>query len=130
MFDIAVLTAGAQTPKKATETFQELGKMDLYERILELRGHLAAATEEIIELRVKLREVQDRADTQVKLMLVGGTYVVDGDRSHRICTGCWDGPSKIKARLHHRHGDRFFCPVCGLHFDGENPESDIPMGIE
>ena len=105
--------------KEVGSLLLKAGNMELYEKIVELQGAVAAEQEEKEALRARIAELERIFDISDRLSFSDNRYWLDtdGDREGPFCSRCWDVDRNL-VRLHDTspgpsaQAQTFHCPSC------------------
>ncbi len=101
--------------KDLAKLIQDLGRLDLYKKVLELQSELLALTEEKNNLRLEIEELRKRFDLKKNLRFDECTYWLKENEkeSGPYCPSCWDGQGKLSRLLKVGLPQRRKCNLCG-----------------
>ena len=90
----------------------EVGKMDLYQKAVDLQAQLVELSDQNAELRAKLAAIDERKRIGALLTPHGDAYWKreDGKVDGPFCTNCWDGEGLLMRLL--KAGANFPWPTC------------------
>lgn len=100
--------------KNLAKLVQELGKVELYQKVVELQGDIVRLSGENLGLRGEVKELKGKLKIKSALHFQDNRYwVQEGERREGpFCTPCQDDKQKL-VRLHRTADGRFHvCPAC------------------
>ncbi len=101
--------------KKIAKVLQEAGKLDLYEKLLELKERAMEMQEKIEKLAAENKKLKKNQSIEEKLELKDNHYwLKEGDGlDGPYCTKCWDKEQLlIRVPFYNDNEYQFECPNC------------------
>lgn len=114
--------------KDLYEIFKKAGKIDEYQKILDLIDDSFKKREEIEKLRKKNKELQEKLKFQNDLEFRNDAYWKKSDGDGPYCLRCWDKGRELIRIIPMRIGSNFAtCPECKtkVNFTGKKPEKIV-----
>lgn len=103
-----------ETVKEIAVLVQKADNVELLQRVLELQGQILELLEENHQLKARVRELEETAETDEALVFENGIYwleVEGGERDGPFCSKCWD-VDQMLVRLQQLSGGSLYCPGC------------------
>ncbi len=100
--------------KAVAKTVQQIGNIELYQKILDLKSDAMDMLEENRKFRAELEEANQRLNIRDNLRFSFNMYYLpdkDGKRNGPFCSSCYDASQNL-IRLHSYKGF-WGCPQCG-----------------
>lgn len=100
--------------KAAAKLAQQIGSIDLYQKILDLQAEALELVEQNATLKAELRELRETIVTDQSLTFEDNFYwrkAPEGPKDGPFCSACWDR-EKVLVRLQ-RVSNCYGCPCCG-----------------
>lgn len=107
-----------ETAKDITKLAQQLGSIEIQEKVIELQSQMLDLQKEVQTLRVENRALKDTEKIDQELTLEENAYwqrSAPATRQGAFCTRCWDAERKL-IRMKD-HGSARKCPKCGNFFE-------------
>ena len=112
--------------KEITDLIKKGATIEAQEKIMELREAALALEEENIELKNKVKELEDKLNTKANVVWESPYYwSVNGDeKDGPYCQNCYDGDGKL-IRLQQPGREGYWeCHTCGKHVMDASYEHD------
>lgn len=105
-----------QSVKEAAKLAQEVGKIELYQKILDLQAAIMEISEENRNLKRELADLQQKFIIKSNLKFENDRYfLIEGDKKDGpFCSPCWD-TKQLTVRLHDLHNGYLTCPNKDCH---------------
>ena len=123
-----------ENAKEAVKLVQQIGNIDLYRRILDLRGEAIELTEELKKKDEIIAQLKDALDLKGKFIYKDSAYYITDENDKIIdgpfCTKCFD-VDHIKCRLVPENiGPQVICPNCRVSFASKPLYSYLRPDVE
>lgn len=105
--------------KIAVKFVQEIGNVELLQRIVNLQSEIVELVQERNDLKTKIQDFEERQKQKETLEFRDNMYWEKESNAKTdgpFCSGCFDGSGKT-VRLQHLEGVSDFyyhCPICGI----------------
>lgn len=109
--------------KKIATVLQEAGKLDLYEKLLEIKQQAMEMQEKIEKLSSENRNLSRNLNIKGNLELVDNHYWLkdQGKLDGPYCTKCWDKEQLlIRVPTYNDNAYQFECPNCQTKIKNKN----------
>jgi len=103
--------------KSIGKTFQEAGKIEQYQQILNLQQQLLDIQKKINDLEVENKELKDKLQLQDDLIYENNTYWIkkEDKKDGPFCSRCWDVKKNIVRMKKSTANPAFHsCPECKM----------------
>ena len=99
--------------KDVAKLAQEVGKMELYQKAVELMAQVTELAEENFQLKQELAALEEKENIAATLAFSRNVYyrLVGGKYDGPFCSCCWDSKSKL-IRMHDLRHCFPRCPIC------------------
>ncbi len=100
--------------KSVGQLVQQIGNIELHEKIMDLRGEVMELLEENIELKREIESLKEKFQTKESLKFERNAYWIDGvgGKDGPFCSKCWD-IEKLLVRMLRMPNRRYVeCPKC------------------
>ena len=99
--------------KDLAKLAQEFGKIELYQKAVDLMSQVTELAHENFELKHELADLKQRNEIGGSLLFVRNVYwrKIDGKMEGPFCSCCWDAEGKLM-RLQQRPMFGPTCPIC------------------
>jgi hypothetical protein len=107
--------------KDVANVLKEAGKIEEYQKILDLMGRLLEMQEKITELEKENKKLKEEFEIKGKLEYKNNTYWLGAEGPY--CSRCWE-KNRDLLRMHHGPNDFYaHCPECkaSVNFIGREP---------
>ena len=97
--------------KFAAEIFRKAGKIEEYQKIIDLMNDSFKNKEKIEELKNENKELQEKLRFKGDLNFKKNAYWKKSNKDGPYCQACWDDKNKL-VRILAVHGTHYKCNVC------------------
>jgi len=120
------------TGKDILKLAQQVGSIEIQQKIIELQGQVLAIQEEVQQLRQENAELKDVEKVDSELRLHENAYYRDGvpeTRRGPFCKRCWDVNRKLVNLEPQRNGSHF-CIECKSNFSTSQSRAEAQRFYE
>lgn len=104
--------------KELAKLIQDLGRMDLYKKVVDLQSDIVELTEERNKLREKNRVLKEKKNIKDRLRFDTNLYWLK-EGSNEVgpfCASCMDSEEKLVRLIDYGHSEYLKCSVCEKYF--------------
>jgi hypothetical protein len=100
---------------------KEVGKIELYQQLLEASASLLELQNENFKLKNKITELEEKLKNKDELIFLNNAYWKKSDNDGPFCMRCWDKNQHL-IRVQNIQNIQYVCPECKNNFEGPDYE--------
>ena len=101
--------------KAVAKTVQQIGNIELYQKILDLQSEIMEVVEENQSLKRRITELEEESRIRSELIVQDDCYWIPQDSGHPdgpYCTNCWDVRGDLVRMWKSANPEYSSCPNC------------------
>ena len=104
--------------KELAKLIQDLGKIELYKKVVDLQSDIVELTEERNKLKEENRALREKKDIKERLRFDTNLYWLKKDNNEigPFCQQCMDSEGKLVRLIEYGHREYLECSVCQKRF--------------
>jgi regulator of replication initiation timing len=103
--------------KTIGNVLKEVGKIELYQQLLEASANLLELQNENAKLKTKLTQLEEKLKNKDDLIPINNAYWKKSDNDGPFCTRCWDKNTDL-IRMVNNQDITYYCPECKNSYKG------------